>query len=139
MKDDRAISRREFLTLSAAAALSLLVRSQLPAVTALQRGQQDLLAMRLAALFTHKESAKVIGREYLEKYRQEADAGVLLDRIVSSMDAGDAGLFGVAGPNLHALLARTLREDYASDRVVKLQGWVLSATEARLCALAALV
>ena len=139
MKDDRAFSRREFLALSAAAALSLIVRSQLPGVTALRHGQQDLLATRLAGLLTHKESAKVIGLEYLRNNRQETDARVLLDRIASSLNAGEVGLFEAVGPNLHELLARTMREDFANDRIVKLQGWVLSATEVRLCALAALI
>jgi hypothetical protein len=139
MRDDHAISRRDFLMFSAAAAISLLARSQLPAISALKGGEQMLLATRLAALLTHKESAKVIGLEYVQKYRQEADARVLLDRIASSLNVGDVGLLGAASSNLHALLARTLREDFEVDRVVKLQGWVLSVTEARLCALAALM
>jgi hypothetical protein len=139
MRDDHAISRRDFLMLSAAAAIALLARSQLPALRALSGGEQMLLATRLAAFFTHKESAKVIGLEYARKYPQEADARVLLDRITTSLNVGDVGLFGAASSNLHGLLVRTMREDFAVDRVVKLQGWVLSVTEARLCALAALM
>jgi len=35
-----------------------------------------------------------------------------------------------------AQLAARVREDFAAGRIVMLDGWMLSATEARLCALA---
>jgi hypothetical protein len=35
-------------------------------------------------------------------------------------------------------LQQQIRQDYIEERVVKLQGWILSVTEARLCALTAL-
>lgn len=139
MSDDTALSRREVLKFALTATVSLFVRSQLPGVTVLQRGQQSLLPMRLAALLTHKESAKVIGIAYVQKYPQEAGVRILLDQIASSPAVGDVGLFGAADQNLRELLERMIREDFAVDRVVKLQGWILSATEARLCALAALL
>jgi hypothetical protein len=40
---------------------------------------------------------------------------------------------------LHRALRARNSEDFAAGRVVRLDGWVLAATEARLCALAALV
>jgi hypothetical protein len=139
MNEDHAVSRREFLMLAAAAAASLLVRSQLPGVMALRSGQQALLPTQLAALLRHQASAKVIGREYLSKYGQEADARVLLDHIAASLAVSDVGRFAATGQGLRELLDRTVREDFAVDRVVMLRGWVLSVTEARLCALAALL
>jgi hypothetical protein len=36
------------------------------------------------------------------------------------------------------VLQRRIRQDFVEEKVVKLQGWILSATEARLCALTAL-
>ena len=139
MSDDTSLSRRGFLILSATAAVSLLVRSQPPEVMALGNSQQILLAAQLAALFTHTESAKVIGLEYLQKHRQEANIRVLLDQVTSSSAATDVGLFGAAGQDLRGLLERMIRADFEIDRVVKLQGWILSVTEARLCALTALL
>lgn len=139
MNDDTALSRREFLMLSAAAAVSLLIRSRLPEETALRDAQQILLTTRLATLLSHKESAKLIGIEYLQKYRQEAKIRVLIDQIISSSALSDGGLFGASGQNLRELLDHMIRADFEVDRVVKLRGWILSATEARLCALVALL
>jgi hypothetical protein len=139
MSDNASLSRRGFLILSATAAASLLVRSQPPEVMALSNSQQILLAARLAALFTHTESAKVIGHEYLQKYPQEASIRVLFNQVTANSTATDVGLFGATGQDLRGLLDRMIRADFEVDRVVKLQGWILSVTEARLCALATLL
>jgi hypothetical protein len=43
-----------------------------------------------------------------------------------------------ADHELISTLQQQIRQDYVEERVVKLQGWILSVTEARLCALTAL-
>jgi hypothetical protein len=139
MSDDPTLSRRAVLKLAVAASISVLIRSQLPGAVALQHAHQALLPKRLAALLAHPESAKVIGGEYLRKYPQEAHADILLDQIASRLAASDAGLFGSTDHQLRERLDGMIRADFAVDRVVKLRGWILSATEARLCALAVLL
>ncbi|HJZ47064.1 MAG TPA: hypothetical protein VKE41_07850 [Roseiflexaceae bacterium] len=139
MSDELLLSRRQALKFALAATVTLFARSQLPGVTLLERGQQALLPTRLAALLTHTESAKVIGAEYLQQYPQEADTRILLDQIASHPAAGDVGLLGAIDENLGQVLNRMVRQDFGADRVVELRGWILSRTEARLCALATLL
>jgi len=139
MSDDRVFSRREAIKFAVAATVTALVRAQLPGVAALQRTQEALLPARLAALLAHPESAKVIGGEYLLKYPQEADLDTLLDQIASRIVASDVGLFTITDQHLREQLDGMIRADFAVDRIVKLRGWVLSVTEARLCALATLL
>lgn len=136
MNDENRLSRREFLALAAAAGATLLVRSRLPAISALWRARRDLWGAQLVALLAHRESARIVGLEYLRKYPHESDAGLLLDRIVAA--GGGAAILGVSGRSLRVRLDQTIREDFAAERVVILSGWVLSVTEARLCALATL-
>jgi len=139
MNDDPVLSRRDVLKLAVAATLTVLVRAHLPAVAAFQHGQQALLPTRLAALLAHSESANVIGGEYLRTYPQEANMNILLDQLASGILASDVELIGITDQYLRERLDGMVRADFAVDRFVKLRGWVLSATEARLCALAALL
>jgi hypothetical protein len=139
MNDDLVLSRRDVLTFAVAATLTVLVRAHLPAAAALQNGQQALLSTRLATLLAHTESAKVIGGEYLRLYSQEADVNILIDQITSQIVASNVELFGMTDQHLRERLDDMVRADFAADRVVMLRGWVLSPTEARLCALAALL
>ena len=139
MSDNRVFSRREAIKFAVAAAVAVVVQSQLPGAVALQHTQQALLPTRLTALLAHTESAKVIGGEYLLKYPQEATVDTLLDQIASRIVATEVGLFSPSDQQLREQLDGVIRADFAADRIVKLRGWVLSATEARLCALAVLL
>jgi hypothetical protein len=51
---------------------------------------------------------------------------------------GHAALVRASVPEMSALLNDRIRQDFASEQVVKVDGWILSITEARLCALTAL-
>jgi len=139
MNEQRALSRREFLKLTLATTVTVFVHSQLPGTQALQHAQQNLLPARLAAILTHKQSANMLGAAYIQQYPHEANARILLDRIVNSPTSGDLNLFNGTDQSLRQLLDSIIREDFGVDRVVKLQGWILAITEARLCALAALL
>ena len=89
MTNTATLNRREFLKLAIAATVSFCIRPQLAGVAALQRGQQQLLPMRLVTLLTHAQSAKAIGSEYLRKYPLEADAQILIGEIASHPAAND--------------------------------------------------
>lgn len=108
-------------------ALAILVA--LPASRARARVTGPSRAETLLALLPHPESAAVIGREYLRVTPDEADR----DRLCAMLWPADAlpGSLGEA-------LARRQRADFAEGRTVRLRGWILARTEARLCALAAL-
>jgi hypothetical protein len=139
MSDDRVFSRRAAIKFALAATAAVLVQSQLPGAATLRGTQQALLPVRLAGLLAHPESAKAIGGEYLLKYPQEADLDILLGQLASRMALGDVGLFTPSDRHLREQLDDLVRADFAADRIVKLRGWVLAATEARLCALAVLI
>lgn len=86
------------------------------------------LEPRVAELFGDLDSARQIGRAYLE----QAPAEARRDRLVASLQA-------VLPPTAsREQLQRRLRQDFAEGRIVNVHGWVLSHTEARLCGLAAL-
>jgi hypothetical protein len=138
MKDDPVVSRRAALKFALAAAMTMVARAHVPGVALFQQAQ-TLMPSRMAALLAHPGSAKVIGGEYLRAFPQEADLGMLLELMASQLAASDAGLFGTTDHQLRERLDSSIRADFAADRIVKLRGWVLSATEARLCALVTLM
>ena len=94
------------------------------------------LAARLAALFSAPESAAILGRAYLAEAPAEADPDGLVARILPESSARE--LAALDGERLRALVAERQRGDFAAGRTVALDGWILSRTELRLCALAAL-
>lgn len=90
---------------------------------------QHPLLPHLAALLPHQQSARLIGQHYLQHHPQEAQVAHLLAALVPASTPMELAA-------LRQHMASQISTDFATDRVVKLQGWVLSCTEARLCALA---
>lgn len=136
MSDDAQLSRREALKLALATAVLMLSSSQLPAAAALRRAERSLLPIQLTTLLSNRQSAAALGRAYLAAYPHEQQVAALLNQIATSAAARDTAW---PGQSLRDLLGQMLTDDFAADRVVILQGWVLSVTEARLCALALLL
>lgn len=133
------MTRREFLTLTLGAGFLWLIRSRLPSSVAAWLDGRSLLTSRLISLFKHQDSARIVGLEYLQSYPGEADEYVLTDLISAGFTGGSELLSRADEHELRELLVREMRQDFEVEKVVKLQGWILSVTEARLCALAALV
>lgn len=92
---------------------------------------------RLARLLEHRESARIVGREYLLAAPEEANPEVLVSLVAERLQAPDPSLSGVGDRELRRMAALGVLADFEEGRTVKLDGWVLSETEARLCALAA--
>ena len=99
----------------------------------------DPLAARLAQFHWHNQSAAVVGLEYLRSVPREADVQLLVDLICSFTADWRTELTQANGPTLRNLLALQQRQDFEHGRILNVRGWILSATEVRLCALAALV
>lgn len=130
------MDRRRFLQLSA----GLVALLTIPPAARLAGGHAlpELSAPDWQHLFSRPESACAIGQVYLQAHAQEADAAWLLQQIAQDMAGGDAG-FGYARiDDLKTLLRGQIQQDFADEKVVKLNSWILARTEARLCALAAL-
>jgi len=96
-------------------------------------------ARRLAALLRHPDSAAWLGRFYLEVNPREADAALL----VTLIGAARGPALPPASPStdeaLRADLEERIRNDFIYSNTVEVDGWLLSLTEARLCALVSLL
>ena len=120
------LTRRHFL-----ASLSLLVSAL--AVTPWRRAAASgpTLHRRL------RIARRAIGRAYLATHPEDDDAqrlGLALAPITGSPDLHDnAAISFRADP-----VARAITADFAAGRTCRVQGWILSLTECRLCAAAAL-
>ncbi len=79
------------------------------------------------ALLGNREAAARVGLAYLAQVPEEADRDVLLVRLALP-----------PGQDPASVVTARKREDFRCGRVVRLENWVLSSTEARLCALVAL-
>ncbi len=125
------MDRRQFLRLTAAgAALSLTstgcsagAEYDLPAVA-----QPELLSV------LGPDVVREIGMRYREMVPTESDVEALHAAILAARP-WRSRLPWVPEPSL----AKLVRDDFAEGRTVLVQGWVLSATEARQCALFSLL
>ena len=138
MTQGAAITRRRFLATAAAIAGSALVVERRP-WRALVTFAPVSAGERLAGLLTHRDSAREVGSAYLDRAPQEASVSGLVDRIAAELPQGRRTVQEASDDELRTLLAASIRLDFEHDRVVQVRGWVLSPTEARLYALAALV
>jgi hypothetical protein len=84
----------------------------------------------LRELLPSQADATVIGRAYLAANPVEAD----LDLLVRQLTA-----LAREPSDLRAAIGDRLRRDFADRDTVRLDGWVLARTEARLCAVCALL
>jgi hypothetical protein len=81
----------------------------------------------LRSLFSQLPSARAIGAAYLREYA--ADAETLAIDFPTTLSSAE----------LRSAIAASVRDDFATSRVVTVDGWMLAITEARLCALAYLL
>ena len=140
MSGSQQLGRRGFLvTAVGLAATTLAARFALPHER--ERIDDDTAtdAGRLVRAFSSPESAAELGRAYLATASRERSPALLVDRIAASLPAGYKVLRTADDGQLKSLLARRLKEDFAAGNTVTVDGWVISRTEARLCALAALL
>jgi hypothetical protein len=132
-----AYSRRVFLRLLFAVGLSADL-SAAAATTGIDGNTQDRLTRRLSRLFTDKDSARAVGARYLARFPQEANVRLLTALICGSTERMWQ-LADLDTPILRQALARQNIEDFSSGRTVVVDGWTLSETEARLCAIVAII
>lgn len=95
------------------------------------------LVSRLSRFYSNRESARVIGRRYLDLAPSEAAPEHLMALICRSRE-NSARLARANTGQLREFLLDQQRTDFARGRTVTIDGWVLSETEVRLCALAAI-
>jgi len=116
-------TRRRFIQAGAALAASGLTARNAPAGA----GQPGTRAERLLAVLGDREAAARIGRARLAAAPDEGD----LDLVLRLLDVPE-------GVDAARVLEARRRADFRDGRTVRVEGWVLSRTETRLCVLAAL-
>lgn len=119
------LHRRQFLRYLGAAAVGVVSTGCKPGP------EYDLPALAQPEVLSMLGIAEVrtIGQRYHDLHRSEADASTLRSAILASRPL--AARLGVINSPVGALI----RDDFAHGRTVVLDGWILSVTEARQCAL----
>ena len=90
----------------------------------------------LRLLFRTKESAAVLGAAYLKDAPEERDPHVLrrlLDLQSLDENTGEDGLHALA-----SMIREKHRDDFRYGRTHRLEGWIMTLTELRLCAMVSL-
>ena len=142
-RSQRAISRRTFLRRSAwvaiAGAASVAIAGTV--ARALVPTRSMTTGERLAALVPHPEAAARVGRAALAAGAVEPDVRGLLAGL-RAVVPDLAGVLRVGSDDeVRAALDVARREDFAgrAEGLTRVEGWVVARTEARVCALVALV
>jgi hypothetical protein len=135
MSDLEVLSRRAFVARSRAWPLAalLLPAFRLPLLLPESSGG---LQSDLATAFGSRECRRALGRAYLDGTPREASREVLLQEIVKGDVLSHRDLSGREPRVLRHLLEQQIRHDFRQGRLASVDGWQLSVTEARLCALA---
>ena len=125
--------RRRFLVgLAVVGAAGLVPHRAVAALAA--RAPRDLWTTRLAALVPHTASAIVVGREYL---RVVPDAGRPAGLAALLWPGGSGREWEWDVEECRRRVDRQVRRDFDEGRIVTIEGWMLSVTEAQVCALLA--
>lgn len=132
------MGRRGFLAAMAGIAGTVMVARARPWNALIRFAPPPPPAERLAGLLTHRESARAVGSAYLERVPAESSAAQLVDHLATGLPAGRQTLREASDAELRSLLEAGIRSDFEADRVVDVDGWILSPTESHLCALTAL-
>jgi hypothetical protein len=96
-------------------------------------------AARLVSLFAHRDSARALGRVVLRTTRMSRSVPRLVNEVARGIEGGRGTMGRASDAELRDALAKSIRQDFAEDRIVTVDGWILSITETRLYALADLV
>ncbi len=97
---------------------------------------EPLPAVRcLRNLVLYPDSARPIGHLYRKACPEEARLDVVARLIMASMALDEGRLLELDDASLRARATSRIRADFAEGHVVEIGAWILSRTEARLCAL----
>jgi hypothetical protein len=127
-----AIPRREFLLQAlAACAAGALVPSR--SAWAVQTGNVERAATMSAGYFGDQADAvRAIGEAYLRQLGRETTRESIVAAARGALEAIEGSR---DQPGAIRALVRAVRNDFERGRSVQLEGWILSRTEAEICAL----
>lgn len=129
------MDRRSVLLGALAAALALGLAPLRPWRVLIETLPREPLASRLTGLLGDLDSARVVGRAYVRATSAEATSQALVDAIAAGVPGGRDVIRATSPADLRRLILARVRQDFVDDDVVTLDGWIVSKTEGRLCAL----
>ena len=129
------IPRREFLWQALTACASgLLVPAR--AVSAAQSGQVDRAATMGAGYFGDQgDAVRAVGEAYLRSLGRDTTRESIVAAARGALKSIERAR---DQPGAIRALVRAVRDDFERGRSLQLEGWILSRTEAEICALALL-
>jgi len=130
------VSRRAILGTLTTFTLIGLTRTGFPCPRPIPKTAEPLRSL-LQLLEPSRNSAKAIGRVYLVQTPDENDWQTLVGRLLAETSISECRVYD--SKSLSAELKRICSNDFAEDRTVLLDGWMVSRTEARLCAVFSLI
>jgi hypothetical protein len=128
------MKRREFIGIAAASAACAVCPV---AVRGRDFDSLSILARpRVLGVLRDEQLLHVLGARYREMTPHERGASALVQAIMKDIDSKAA-----TDPlvSLEVRMSEQVRRDFSAGRTVTLNGWILSVTEARQCALHSLV
>jgi hypothetical protein len=129
------VTRRSIVVALVQAGGLALTLGRRPAVAATCSPPIDPAVAKLRSLVTDPAGARCIGQLYLRQAPAEQDPAHLASLILSSLQLSSDNPLRLRRRALSKLFSVGVRADFAAGRTVILDGWVLSRTEARVCAL----
>lgn len=117
------MQRRQFLSMTVLAGLAC-------AQAAAARPSTALATPGLLALLGDRDAVEALGCRYRQLVPAEDDPQVLARAVAPSR---------ATGRDLDAWIAHRIAQDFAAGHTVTINGWILSVTEARQCALFSLL
>jgi hypothetical protein len=130
-----ALTRRSVLAVIAQFGGLALACSSNSTFAAATRPQADEVAAKLRSLVRNPWSARKIGQIYRGINPAENNLSDLPGLILSSIDVKFEDAVKLERRTLDGLLKARVRADFTIGQTAQLNGWILSRTEARLCAL----
>jgi hypothetical protein len=129
---------RRSVILGVAATFTFAAAKATPLMPIAEVGAREL-ASHLVCIFQEPAAATAIGNAYLRDRPNERHAEHLLHLLLANApDLLSNGVERARPYDLHELVRRNTRSDFADGRTVWVEGLLLAQTEARLYALAAL-
>ena len=89
----------------------------------------------LSSFFSDGDKAAQVGRTYALASK-EFDKEIIVESLCETVPEGCAGLVKAAPEEQRRIITQRIARDYEEGNIVEVGGWLLSRTEARLCALA---
>jgi len=118
-------------------ALTSLIQPIRGLATLIDGKKANPLIEKLSNFYIHKLSARVIGREYLRQIPDEANLERLVELLCSEKLLSKEKILHLDLTSLRKLLQSQQQQDFENGQIVRIHGWMLSLTEARLCAISA--